>query len=142
MVPVQFFFPQRFFRFSTVYYCDLSVTNPVMVILQIIFVKTFLVTGLVWRFALFPKITMCTFECLLLKVIVFFVLLLNWKGGLFSPHGWHLPGRTALTKYDFTSLLSLKPIIGTLGNTFLWSSSQPRIICNSFNYFFKCLNTE
>ena len=44
-----------------VYYCDLLVTNPVMVILQIMFVMTFLVTGLVWQFLSFPKITMCAF---------------------------------------------------------------------------------
>ena len=44
-----------------VYYCDLLVTNPVMVILQIIFMKTFLVTGLLWQYLFFPKITMCAF---------------------------------------------------------------------------------
>ena len=44
-----------------VYYCDLPVTNPVMVILQMIFVKTFLVTGLVWQYLLFSKITICAF---------------------------------------------------------------------------------
>ena len=43
--------------FSMVYYCDLPVTNPVMIILQITFVKTFLVTGLVRQYWFFPKIT-------------------------------------------------------------------------------------
>ena len=37
----------KFYRFGMVYYCDLPVTNPVMSILQIMFVKTFLVTSLV-----------------------------------------------------------------------------------------------
>ena len=49
------------FRFSMVHYCDLLVTNPVMVVLQIMFVKTFLALGLVWQFMFFPEITMCTF---------------------------------------------------------------------------------
>ena len=61
MVPVQFFLLWRFFRFSMVYYCDLQVTNPVMTILQIMFVKTFLVTSLVWHLLFFAKITMCAF---------------------------------------------------------------------------------
>ena len=61
MVPVQFFLPERFYCFSMVYERDLPVTNPVMVILQIMFVKAFLVTGLVWQYLLFPKITMRAF---------------------------------------------------------------------------------
>ena len=40
-------FTLKLFLYSMVYYCDLPVTNPVMVILQIMFVMTFLVTSLV-----------------------------------------------------------------------------------------------
>ena len=43
-------FTLKLFLYSMVYYCDLPVTNPVMVILQIMFVMTFLVTSLVWQF--------------------------------------------------------------------------------------------
>ena len=47
-------------RFS-VSACSIIVTNPVRVILQIMFLKTFLAVGFVWQFLLFPKITMCAF---------------------------------------------------------------------------------
>ena len=47
----------------------------------------------------------------------------NWQGGLFPPHGSHLPtwaisGREALTKCQFKFLLFLKPMISTSVNTF------------------------
>ena len=44
-----------------VYYCDLLVTTPVMIILHIMFVMAFLVKGLVGQFSSFSKITMCAF---------------------------------------------------------------------------------
>ena len=44
-----------------VYYCDLLLTNPVMVFLQIMFVMTLLVMGLIWQFLFFPKTTMWAF---------------------------------------------------------------------------------
>ena len=80
------------------------------------------------------------------KSLVFFMLLHNWQRGLSPLHGLHLltssiSGGVALTKCDFKFLLFLKPIIGTSGNTFLWSSSQTRITCNSSNWLFKCWNT-
>ena len=53
--------PQRFSCFSMVYYCHLPVTNPVMVILQIMFIKAFLVTGLVWHYLFLPIIRMRAF---------------------------------------------------------------------------------
>ena len=63
-----------------------------------------------------------------LKVLLFFMLLHNWQGELFPPHGTRLPTsliseRAVLTKCGFKFLLLLKPIIGTSGNTFLLSSS-------------------
>ena len=75
-----------------------------------------------------------SFECFLLKVLVFFMLLPNSQGGLLQLHGSHLPtslipGRAVLTKYDFKFLLFLKSIIGTSGNTFLWSLSRARTTC-------------
>ena len=48
MVPMQFFFALKIFPFIIVYYCDLPVINPVMVILQIMFAKTFLVMGFIF----------------------------------------------------------------------------------------------
>ena len=136
-----------------VYYCDLPVTNPVMVFLQIMFVIMLLVTGLVWQFLFFPKITMCAFivigsstkycrgsTILLLSAnpafyqiyhhlritlnfflyLINFVLMFtfkntcifyvyNWQGGLFAPHGLHLPTsvisrRGALTKCEFVTV--------------------------------------
>ena len=161
-----------------------------MAILRIMFVKTFLVTGLVWQYLFFPEITMRVFivisssttfchgttiaflsanstlyqiyhhfrntvkvflylinfaEYLLSKVLSFFMLLHNWQRGLFPPHGLHLPtslisGRVALTKCDLKFLFFFKPRFGTSANTFLWSSSEARIICNSFNWLFRCLN--
>ena len=42
-----FFLPEIFFRFCMVYYCDLPGTNPVVDAFEIMFVKTFLDTGLV-----------------------------------------------------------------------------------------------
>ena len=139
-----------------VFYWDFPVRNPIMVILQIMFVKIFLVTGLVWQCLFFSKITMrasivassstkvchgiaivllfakpefyqiysyfrITIKAFLylinffwmfffLKVIVFFMLLHSWQGGLFQPHGSHLStslifGRAALTKCDFKFVL-------------------------------------
>ena len=44
-----------------VYYCDLTIRSFLMVTLEIIFMKTFLVMGLVWQFLFFPKIETCTF---------------------------------------------------------------------------------
>ena len=157
-------------------YCDLPVTNPVMIFLQIMFAIKLLVMGLVWQFLFFPEITMCAFIVIgsstkfcrgstivllsanptlyqiyhhLRITLNFFLYLINlvlmytfkstcifhvynWQGGLFPPHGSHLPtsvisGKAALTKCKFKFLLFLKPIIGTSGNTFLWSSSQARI---------------
>ena len=48
----------------------------------------------------------------------------DWQGGLFPPHGLHLPTSVisrsaALTKCELKLLLFLKPITGTSGNTFL-----------------------
>ena len=63
--------------FSMVYYCDLPVTNPVMVFLQIMFVITFLVRGLVSQFLFFLKIKMCAFIVLALAQNVVTVLLLH-----------------------------------------------------------------
>ena len=70
----------------------------------------------------------------------------NWQGGLFPPHGSHLPtsvisARAALTKCEFKFLLFLKPINGTSENTFLWSSLQARITSNSFSWGFRCPDT-
>ena len=180
------------YRFSMVYYCDLPVINPVIVILQIMLVKTFLVAGLVWQYLFFPKIMMRAFMVvssstkfchgttiillstnptfyqiyyhfrITVKVFLYlvnfvwmftfkstciFMLLHNWQGGLFPPHGSHLPtslisGRAALTKCDFKFLLFFKPIIGTSRNTFLWASSQARITCKFFNWLFRCLTTR
>ena len=69
----------------------------------------------------------------------------NWQGGPFPPHGLYLPtsvisGRAALTKCEYLMLLFFQPIIGTPGNTFLWSSSQTRIASYSFSWGFRCLN--
>ena len=52
-----------------------------------------------------------------LKVLLFFMLLHDWQGELFPPHGMHLPtslisGRVVLIKFGFKLLLFLKPIIG------------------------------
>ena len=52
------------------------------------------------------------------------MFLRNLPGGLFQPHGSHLPtslrfGRAGLTKCDFKILLLLKPITDTSENTFL-----------------------
>ena len=47
--------------FQHVCYCDLPFTNPAMVILQIMFAKTFLFTHLVWQYLFFRKIMIFAF---------------------------------------------------------------------------------
>ena len=56
MVPVQLFLSWRLYQFSMVYYSDLPVTNPIIVILQIMFRNTLLVTGLFDRICSFWKL--------------------------------------------------------------------------------------
>ena len=115
----------RFFCFM-VYYCDLKVIKPLMVILQIMFVKEFLVMRLVWQFLFFPNITMCAFiviailsrynQCIIDKEVFF----TEWFESVYLIN----IGRAALTKCYFIFLLFLKPIIDTSENTLLWPATS------------------
>ena len=68
------------------------------------------------------------------------MLLHNRQGGLFPQNGLHLPtslisGRD-ITKCYFKFFTFLKPVIGMSENTFLSSSSQARMTCNSLNFYY------
>ena len=96
---------------------------------------------------LYFLLNLCTsFKCLLLKVHVSFIFSHKWQRGIFPPHGLVLhtsskSGHCDLTKCAFKFLLTLNPIIGASGNTFLCPSLDARITCNSSKIFLTSQNT-